>query len=112
MTGNKLIFAPWLFTALIYTVMWQRGALARFLSHPVMRYLGQVSYSLYLVHSVIWWFWKERDVPVGIGWSIVLVGGTLLASMSMYHAVEVPARRWLRRAANLEGRWTEARQSV
>lgn len=111
MKANKLIFAPWLFAVLIYTLTWQRGALARFFSHRVMHYLGQVSYSLYLVHSVIWWFWKERDVPVGNGWAILLVVGTLLASMAMYHLVEVPARRRLRRVANLDDRWTEARQS-
>ena len=40
---------------------------------------------------------------------VLLLAGTGVAAIAMYHAVEVPARRWMRGVGNLKTPWTEVR---
>ncbi len=74
------------------------------LSHPVLVYLGEISYSIYMVHAL----WDlvfangaaaalhldAKRLPLGL-WLILLAGVVPLAAAS-YHLVERPARERLR----------------
>lgn len=83
-----------------------QGSLVRGLSVRPMVYLGEISYSVYLVHAlaiqtVDWCLRRAGMVPQPapeIGWAFMaasivlsLAGGALL-----FHVVEKPARYWLR----------------
>ena len=77
---------------------------SKVLSHPVLVYLGEISYSIYMVHAL----WDlvfangaaaalhldAKRLPLGL-WLILLAGVVPLAAAS-YHLVERPARERLR----------------
>lgn len=82
-----------------------KGTVARILSHRHMIFLGEISYSLYMVHGLV--------LDIGFsplhytrlaagGWglyvlaSLICVGLTAIATLVMHRFVEVPARRWMR----------------
>ena len=75
------------------------NAIARLLEWLPFRYVGLVSYSLYLWHlPVIWWLWVHRltfgDDTRGFLLNIALVlTVTLLLSSATYFLVERPALR-------------------
>ena len=74
------------------------------LSHPVLVYLGEISYSIYMVHTL----WdlifvnglssalhlETKQLPLGI-WLVLLAGVIPLAAAS-YHLIEKPARERVR----------------
>lgn len=74
------------------------------LSHPVMVWLGTISYTLYLLHENIGWAFMLRlhdwGVPrdAGIVLAILL---SLFMATALTRAVELPAMAWIRR------RWRE-----
>lgn len=71
----------------------------RALSHRALLYLGEISYSTYLGHFLLWAGWKIAfvDQSLQLGWVNLLgfLGLVLLASILLYHGVEKPAQRWL-----------------
>ena len=83
------------------------------LSHPAFVYLGEISYSIYMVHT-LWGLifvngiasilhLSDGRLPLGI-W-LILVGATVPLAAGSYHLVEKPARGWLKnRRANLAHR--------
>ncbi len=95
-----LLFAP-----LVVTLAIGVGTLPRILATRVMVLGGQISFCLYMVHELVHtgWNWTARQFDLtlsgGPGKLIVLglFGVCLLASAVLYHAVEEPARKWLRR---------------
>jgi peptidoglycan/LPS O-acetylase OafA/YrhL len=98
-----------LFSALILALVDPSDLLSRFLSWPVMLYLGEISYSLYMVHWLVRIIIRyglqvlgilDTLVPSLIVSLYVLV--TLIAAMASYRYVELPGRTLLRRAA---ARW-------
>ncbi|HEX7969740.1 MAG TPA: acyltransferase [Stellaceae bacterium] len=79
---------------------------ARILSVPALVYLGEISYSLYMVHVPIRMTLGKLVEPrlagaastagawvMGIGFCLA----TIATAAATYHVVELPARRWLRR---------------
>jgi peptidoglycan/LPS O-acetylase OafA/YrhL len=70
--------------------------LSRHLGSGILHWLGERSYSLYVVH----WLFVEtlwaRDLP---RWpkAALMIGGSIVAAAILYAAVERPARRYLRR---------------
>lgn len=69
------------------------GAIARFLSTSAAQYLGQISYSMYILHiPVLWWYGNFRSAP------LYLVSVIAVSALA-YECVEKPANRWLRRKA-------------
>jgi len=77
------------------------GWLIEVLSHATAEYLGKVSYSMYILHiPLLWWYssytsfrWGSAP-PAWVGFLfIALVIG---ASIAAYEFVEVPANRWIR----------------
>ena len=89
----------------IVAARYRSTLIARILALPVLVYLGEISYSLYMVHAPIRMTlgkFAER-VIAGTGPGLVgyLIGVafflvTVLAAAIIHHSVEAPARRWLR----------------
>lgn len=94
------LFAP-LFVVFILFLTVQQGALARWLSHPKLIYLGEISYGIYLL-----------QVPVGMAafylnqhyvrlspslYGIVYVGLLFLIAAIGFEKIEIPGRRLLRK---------------
>ena len=89
------------FAALLIVLVNPRDYLARLLCGPVALYLGEISYSLYMVHSP----WRELlkrtshrlgiDLSAASGMAFSVVTALALAAL-VYHTVEMPARHFLR----------------
>ena len=79
---------------------------ARFLALPLLVYLGEISYSLYMVHVPIRMtlgkFAEHAIDRLGPGFEECLAAAafcliTVAIAAAVYHLVEVPARRWVLR---------------
>ena len=105
---NDLFLIP-VFSLLILSVAYNQSRLSLFLNKPVLKFLGDISYSLYLVHSlwfVVFWFgfpqWKMTrgldimPVRMRIIYVLLFLTLTILSSWATYNFVEVPSRKWLR----------------
>ncbi|MDE3195401.1 MAG: acyltransferase [Acidobacteriota bacterium] len=83
------------------------GLLARFLSAPASEYLGKISYSMYILHvPILWWYgdWSMHGrphMPAGIAALSYFVLVTAVAALA-FEFVEMPANRWIRGRVN---RW-------
>jgi peptidoglycan/LPS O-acetylase OafA/YrhL len=100
-----------LFVPLVITLAVGLGSLPRLLSTRVMVYGGQISFCLYMVHELVHttWGWAveqfqltpwESDSPWK--WNVLgLFAIALALSSLLYHAVEEPARRWMRRMVDV-----------
>lgn len=100
-----------LFIPLVITLAVGLGSLPRLLATRVMVYGGQISFCLYMVHELVHttWGWAveqfdlkpwESDSPWK--WNILgLVVIALTLSSLLYHVVEEPARRWMRRMVDV-----------
>lgn len=100
-----------LFVPLVVTLAIGVGSLPRLLSTRVMVYGGQISFCLYMVHELVHtgWTWAvvefqltpwHSDSPWK--WNIFgLLAIAVVLSSLMYHFVEEPARRWMRRMVDI-----------
>ena len=78
------------------------GSLARWLSGTIAEFLGKASYSLYILHvPVLWWYSKwalRRPMPVprlaAAGLYVILV---IAVAALAFQYIEMPANGWLRR---------------
>jgi peptidoglycan/LPS O-acetylase OafA/YrhL len=108
---SNFFFAPAL-AVLIFCACRYDTLYARTLSLPWIVALGEMSYSIYLVHTwtlrmfrerpppVITWFWSiETGVRI-----VLAIAATLALSYACYHLIENPARRWLRRVLDAPSR--------
>lgn len=94
-----------LFVPLVITLAIGLGSLPWVLSTRLMVYGGEISFCLYMVHELVHttWGWAvlqfeltPQDNPWR--WNVIgLIVIALLLSSLMYHFVEEPARRWMRR---------------
>lgn len=93
-----------LIAVLLFGLSYGRGGTAWLLSRPAMLYLGEISYSIYLLHWLVllttmrlWNFippqWTGRN---HLAASLVAVALSLLLAALLYHLVERPARAWVR----------------
>ncbi|WP_343599208.1 acyltransferase [Mycobacterium sp.] len=94
-----------LFVPLVLTLAVGTGSLPRLLSTKLMVFGGQISFCLYMVHELVHtaWIWTARQfeltlhgragAAIVVGLFAVAVGAAIL----LFHAVEEPARRWMRR---------------
>ncbi|MBK6802699.1 acyltransferase [Novosphingobium sp.] len=78
-----------------------RGPLARIMGSPALTWLGEISYSTYLAHFLLFILYKIAfvDASLQLGWAglagyLALVLG---ASAGLYYGLEKPAQRWLNR---------------
>jgi peptidoglycan/LPS O-acetylase OafA/YrhL len=98
-----------LFVPLVITLAIGVGSLPRLLSTRVMVYGGQISFCLYMVHELVHtsWGWSVEQFEIMTQqnpwkWNaIVLLVFAVGLSSLMYHLVEEPARRWMRRMVDV-----------
>lgn len=77
------------------------------LDNPVMRYLGEISYAIYLWHGAALLIAKEALGLLDWRGPVLALGFTLIISAASYEFVEKPVMQWWRRAGrkhNLERR--------
>lgn len=94
-----------LFVPLVITLAIGLGSLPWLLSTRLMVYGGEISFCLYMVHELVHttWGWAVLQfelTPQDNPWKWNVIGLILIAlllSSLMYHFVEEPARRWMRR---------------
>lgn len=87
-------FAPAGFVALILGLIRSRGLFARVTDSSVLVYIGEVSYSTYLVHYLVkdwvkFLFVQDTAGAAALG---AYLGLTAAASVCLYHLVELPGR--------------------
>lgn len=94
LVGSGSMFA---FGLLIYVMAMGRGRLSAWLSHPIPVLLGEISFSLYLLHQILLRYYQANDanlphlpnmISYAIFWTILL-----LASYLMWALIEMPGRR-------------------
>jgi peptidoglycan/LPS O-acetylase OafA/YrhL len=94
------------FAALIFLTWTDEGLVARMLSANPVHWLGNISYSVYLMHysvgAVVWFIWvKVRSgipEPIERITSLALIFGSAVAVAHLtYRYVEKSAQRWLLR---------------
>ncbi|MFF8867305.1 acyltransferase family protein [Streptomyces sp. NPDC015139] len=76
------------------------------MSNPVMRFLGRISYGLYLWHIAVIYFWRGDLMPRGsfLGlFAVTLTGAVVLATASFY-LIESPAMRLRERLGKASAR--------
>lgn len=77
------------------------GTVGRFLSSSLTQYLGQASYSMYILHvPLLWWFGNRgpRLLPWMASWAaLVYITGIILISAACFEWIEKPANRGIRR---------------
>lgn len=88
------------------------GTFPALLSTQIMVYLGHISFGLYMVHEIVHtaWNWAilQFDIDLTPSWwaTLVVLGLIVLAGVmaaGLYHGVEEPARRWMRRMIEPKG---------
>lgn len=94
-------FVPAAFATGLLALALSRGPLVRALGGAVPRYLGEISYSTYLAHYLLFIVFKLLfvDASLQIGWGGLagFLALVLAASVALYHLVEKPAQRLLSR---------------
>ena len=94
---------PLAFAAGLLALACGNNLLTRSLEHGPLLYLGEISYSTYLVHFFLFIIYKLAfvDASLQIGWSGLALFSLLLLGVSaaLYHGWEKPAQRWLNRRA-------------
>ena len=90
---------------ILFCVARYETPVARFLSLPLLVLLGEMSYSIYLVHMFTLRLFEHSPRVFSL-WQVLYAGLcvlcgialTLIVSYGTYHLIEMPGRLWLRRA--------------
>jgi peptidoglycan/LPS O-acetylase OafA/YrhL len=77
------------------------GLPARMLSSRIMKYLGQASYSMYILHvPLLWWYsrymWRNPVAGSQTAAAVVYIAGVIVISAIAFEYVEEPANRLIR----------------
>lgn len=95
-------FAVPFLAALIYLLAFQRGTIARLLSHPLVVWLGEISYGIYILHAPLWDILRRFVVyalHIAPG-NVILIPVYALLVLAVtgisYTYIERPARRAIR----------------
>ncbi len=100
-----------LFVPLVMALAVGVGSLPRLLSTRLLVYGGEISFCLYMVHELVHtaWDWAAVQFQVVLQdamgkWVVAgLLAAAVGISMMLFHIVEEPARRWMRRMASVPG---------
>ncbi len=105
------------YATIMFGLALEGGILVRFLSMPALLFLGNASYSMYILHAPIgaWMNIGFRRVlhiaPYGPFWLICYVAAVIGFASVFFWKAEEPAHRWLRRRPQpvwAEGRGTKS----
>jgi peptidoglycan/LPS O-acetylase OafA/YrhL len=107
-TADPLIIPA--FALIVFSTWPDRGVIASLLSKALPRWLGEISYSVYLLHvpigATLWFLWSHVEPRLGLGsalsrtiWLSMTFFAVLSVSTLSYKYVELPARRALLRWA-------------
>lgn len=100
---NLAILAVFGFPLLILLATQPSGLAAKALANRLMVFLGEISFSVYLLHWILLQASNRMQAALHVGgaaaslWFCCFVGLVIALSTATYHLVEVPARRRLRR---------------
>jgi peptidoglycan/LPS O-acetylase OafA/YrhL len=94
---------------LVVTLAIGVGAIPTLLSTRLLVYGGQISFSLYMIHEPVHtaWNWAVAQYGIVMPKSVAklavlgLLLAAILAAMVLYHFVEEPSRRWMRRMIDI-----------
>ncbi|WP_019970998.1 acyltransferase [Mycobacterium sp. 141] len=99
-----------LFVPLIVVLAVGTGSLPALLSTRLLVYGGQISFGLYMVHELVHtaWIWTvkqfELTLTPTLSGKVTVLGLfalSVLGAILLYHIVEEPARRWMRRMVDI-----------
>jgi peptidoglycan/LPS O-acetylase OafA/YrhL len=98
-----------LFVPMVISMAIGAGTLPRLLSTRVAVYLGQISFSLYMVHELVHtaWNWAAEQFELALEGTVGkltvlgLIAVAFVGAALLYHVVEEPARRWMRRMVDV-----------
>jgi peptidoglycan/LPS O-acetylase OafA/YrhL len=99
-----------LFMPLVVTLTIGAGSLPRLLSARLMVYGGEISFGLYMVHELVHtaWNWTAAQFELTLqgtagGWRMLgILAVAVVGAVALYHGVEEPARRWMRRMIDVK----------
>lgn len=99
-----------LFVPLVVLMSVGLGSLPALLSTRLFVYGGQISFGLYMVHELVHtaWVWAAKQFELtisGFSGKMILAGLfaiAVLGAILLYHFVEEPARRWMRRMVDVK----------
>ena len=90
---------PLAFASGLMALALSRNGLIRLLGTGPLLYLGEISYSTYLAHFLLFILFKQLflDASLQMGWLGLagFIAIVMAASVALYHMVEKPAQRWL-----------------
>lgn len=105
---SDILLIP-LFILLLLCAAYNYGLVKRVLERKTLRYLGDISYSIYMMHGfwfLVYWFSLtylkselkiiSLSVPVKLGLGVSFVGLTIISAHYTYHSIEIKARQFLR----------------
>jgi peptidoglycan/LPS O-acetylase OafA/YrhL len=97
--ARETFVVPLIGSACVYCLARTSNGAGNPLSGRVLRYVGDISYSTYLIHYPLWTLFKlifVRDVNhVAAPLMFLYLGATFILSALLYHMIEQPGRSWV-----------------
>jgi peptidoglycan/LPS O-acetylase OafA/YrhL len=86
---------------IIFIAAFQRGIISRWLSHPVLIFLGEISFGFYLLHHLVIRYFLVANEQLKIVdhpfiAAVLLLAFSILASYFSYRWIELPSNRWIK----------------
>lgn len=102
--GLDLVAIP-LFAVLVAALGASGGWMHRWFSTPILQYLGRISYSIYLVHGLVFlgfWYaapalgWRMQTPVEAWLFAAAFLGLTIAGAALTYRLIEAPSLKWAR----------------